>query len=485
MTVEAITVTSPLLIRSGVDDDTDQTITRLTSQLGTHRAWCQRQTAYYQGSTRVRDLGIAIPPHLVEVEAVAAWPEIVVDVLHERMDWISWYTPDADLGLDVVAAGNDLPIEFGQALLDALITGVGFLVVGTGDQDAGEPDVLVTVESPERITGTWSRRQRRLVEAWAETYDADGNPDGGVLYLPDETITVRRDAASRTRVVDRDQHGRGRVPVSVIGNRATSQRIGRSEITRAVRSLTESGMRTLLGMEITREFYGAPQRYLMGADEQMFVDVDGNRKTMWEVVLGKLLVAPRDEEGDVPTPGVFPSASPQPFTELLKTYAQMISAASGVPATHLGFATDNPTSADAIREANSRLDKRAVRRRSEADRGLVDVARTVLLWRDGKLPEPGAVRCRWSDPSTPTPAAASDRAQKLIASGTFTPRGRVTLDELGLDDTKQQQLADDWAAVAAESDPISGLTQLLTAQADTASPAGDAGGQVVQGGDTE
>src|SRR5699024_5320406 len=79
-----------------------------------------------------------------------------------------------------------------------------------------------------------------------------------------------------------------------------------SEITPAVRSLTDSAMRTLVGAEVAREFYAVPQRYLMGAPESFFLDEDGNPRGAWDAMMGKILAIERDEEtGDVPTVGSF------------------------------------------------------------------------------------------------------------------------------------------------------------------------------------
>lgn len=429
---------TPLLTLDRLSEDEEQARLRLIGQLSRAQKINARQQSYYEGSKRARDLGISTPPHLRDLEAVAAWPEIVVDVVDERMDWRGWYTPDIDLGLTDVFRDNHLEIEVGQATLDSLIFGLSYLTVGTGDDD--EPDVLVKAESPNRMTATWDPRKRRTTEALAELYDARGRVTGWKLYLPDVTITAMR-SRGQVLVVDRDEHGLGRPPVSALINRPRASRVtGRSEITRAVRSITDSAMRTLLGMEIAREFYAAPQRYLMGADESMFVDEHGKPTGQWAAIIGRMLMAPRDQNGETPTPGTFDSASPQPFTEILKTYSQMVSAASGLPATHLGFNTDNPASEGAIAKADERLDKRALRRQSHYDLGLVDLGALAVLWRDGELPPPGAVRSRWTPVSMTSPGAAADRATKMIASQVLDPTWDFTLEQFGLTDEEIAQV---------------------------------------------
>ena len=427
---EAIAPTAPAFLRLHTLAETeDATRIRLMGMLRKARQSNTRQLSYYEGSKRLRDMGIAIPPHLLDIEAVVGWPEIVVDVVDERQDWRGWYVPGDDLGLDTVTEQNNLPLHVGQAVLDSLINGISFLTVGTGEDT--EPDVLVRPASPSVMTGTWSDRTARLADALVELYDANGHRNGWRMYLPNETITLST-KPNRVVVTNRDQHNKGRVPVAAVRNRPRLDRpYGRSEITRAVRSITETGMRTLLGMEVAREFYGAPQRYLMGADESMFVDLDGNKKSQWDAVIGKMLAIPRDENDELPVPGSFAGASPLPFTEVLKTLTQLMSGATGLPASHLGFHTDNPSSADAIRESNSRLDKRAVRRRGPYDLGLIEVGELAVLWRDGELPPPGSIKSLWSDPSTPTPQAAADRTIKLVGAGILPADSDIVLEGLG------------------------------------------------------
>ncbi|MBQ1164406.1 hypothetical protein KBZ21_41180, partial [Streptomyces sp. A73] len=42
-------------------------------------------------------------------------------------------------------------------------------------------------------------------------------------------------------------------------------------------------------------FYGAPQRYILGASESAFQDAEGNTKSAWETYIGRVLALERDE----------------------------------------------------------------------------------------------------------------------------------------------------------------------------------------------
>jgi hypothetical protein len=69
----------------------------------------------------------------------------------------------------------------------------------------------------------------------------------------------------------------------------SSDREGRSEITPAIMATTDSACRTLLGMEIAREFYSIPHRYILGAQESDFMNADGTAKTALQMSMNKFL----------------------------------------------------------------------------------------------------------------------------------------------------------------------------------------------------
>jgi hypothetical protein len=69
------------------------------------------------------------------------------------------------------------------------------------------------------------------------------------------------------------------VPVVRFPNRSrVRDREGRSEITPAIMNTTDSACRSLLGMEIAREFYSVPHRYVLGASESDFQDSRATRR---------------------------------------------------------------------------------------------------------------------------------------------------------------------------------------------------------------
>lgn len=416
-------------------------IDRLHDKISKHSSSNKTKERYFTGRNRLKDMRISIPPQLTSVDAVVGWPGTTVQVLEERLDLEGFIAPDT-LGMEDIFRANDLDSESSLAHLDALIYGVGFVIVGRGAE--GEADPLITVESPKRMTAVYDLRLRRVTAALAISDEGDEYREivYGNLYLPDVTISVVKENGQWYELA-RDEHNLGRVPVVRLVNQPrSSDTDGRSEISNAVRYYTDAAMRTLLGAEVAREFYSAPQRYALGANEDTFTDADGNPLNPWSVIQGRMLALPYNEEsGVMPEVGQFSANSTQPYFEQIRALAQMLAAETAIPASYLGFQTDNPASADAIRQMEARLVKRAERRQRQFGRGWSEVARLSLLVRDGVIPaEAASIRPIWRDASTPTRAAAADEAVKLISAGVLLSDSDITYNRIGLSDSDKEVL---------------------------------------------
>jgi hypothetical protein len=424
-------------------DDERDSIDSMLSHLSVVSSPNLEAEQYYDGSWTATQFGISIPPSMRGLATVAGWAGTVVDVLEERLDWLGWSSDGDDFGLDEVYAANGLDVDGGQAHIDALIYGVSFVTVGAGMD--GEPSPLVTPQSPKTMTGWWDSRMRRLSEALSAQFEL-GQAVTVTLYRPNETIYCSR--RNGAWVVDeRDRHRLGRVPVVAVPNRArASRQIGRSEISRAVRYYADAAARTLLGLEVNREFYNAPQRVGLNVDDSMFEDPSGAKVSPWTSIQGRIWNIPPNGDGE-PEPKVmqFDPASPAPYIDQVKGYATLLAAEAGIPPAYLGFQTDNPASADAIRAGEARLVKRAERRQTSFSRSWLEVGRLALLIRDGEVPDGYdlSVSTRWRDAATPTRAAAADEAAKLIGAGVLPPNSPVTYDRVGLSPAEQRQVAAD------------------------------------------
>jgi hypothetical protein len=437
-------MTMPGLPLLALSDDETSLINGLRAELVTARFPLELRDCYYNGEQVIRDLKISIPPQLQGLHTVIGWPQIGVDALEQRLDIETWRYADDPASsdeLEDVWRPNELLAESQLAHLDALIYGRSYVAVGA-DEDDGAPPVI-SVESPMDMTVNYDARARRVTAA-LRLYKLDGEP-AAVLYLPDQTINIVQSDRGGWEVVDRDAHDLGVVPVVRISNRQrTAERVGKSEITTSVMGITDAACRTLLGMEVAREFYGAPQRYILGASESAFQDAEGNAKSAWETYIGRVLALERDEDGEVPTVGTFAAYDPSAYTKIVDLYARIMATQLGLPPHYLGYTTDNPASADAIRSTEAQLVKRAERKQSMFSTPWSQVLRLALLIGTGELPDRARrIETVWRNPATPTMAAQTDAAVKLVQAGIIPADSEVTLEMVGLSEAQRQRVRAD------------------------------------------
>ncbi len=429
-----------------------QMLGKMRAQLGQARRSNEQKYTLYEGKHKARNLDIAVPPHLADLEVFVGTPGIVVDVLAERIEWDGWSVLSGDsAALDEAYVDNALEVEQARQSVDSLICGTSFVGVGTGNEDLFEPDVVVAAESPMETTVLWDSRRRTEAGALTQRRDPVTNViTAELLYTPNATITMPRSADGRSIDIGRDDHNLGVVPIVQFPNRERPSDIrGRSEITPPVRYATEAIGRTLLGMEINREFYTAPQRYGLGVDPAQF-GIDENTSAgeklvkQWNVAMSRMNFIPAPENPGDPMPqvGQFTPAPPTPYIEQVKHYLQHVSAESAIPWNYLGFATDNPPSADAVRVLESRLVKRALLRQRMWTRAWRQVAYLILKHRDPSttFASVSGISPNWCNPATPTPASDADRATKLVGAKILDPQSKVTMREVGLSERTQKQI---------------------------------------------
>jgi hypothetical protein len=433
-----MTATIPELPLLTLSDDESQLLGALRSDLLSQRFKLELLDAYFNGEQLVRDLGISIPPQLKGLHTVIGWPRIGVESLERRLDLeaVRWADGSDASDLEEIAESNDLYDEASLAHLDALTYGREYVSVGSGE---GDDPPLITFESPLDMTLFWDARLRLATAALRESVE-DGERIA-TLYLPDQTVY-----AAETRdgweVYDRDVHNLGMVPVLRMANRQrTADRIGKSEITPEVMSITDAACRRLMGIEVGAEFFQAPQRYILGVSEGAFQDAEGNAKSAWETYIGRVLALERDENGDVPTVGQFAAHDPSGQTKIIDLYARIMASQLSVAPHVLGYNSDNPASADAIRYADNAQVKKAercIRRFSATHR---DALRLALWFRDGEPPDKTRrIETVWRNPATPTIAAQTDAAVKLVQAGILPADGDVVLEMAGLTEDQRRRV---------------------------------------------
>lgn len=425
-------------------------LTTMVARLEAKRSRNRIRRHYYDATNDLKDLGIAIPPRLRDVEVAMGWPARGVDLLSRRVRLEEFVLPGgdpADYGIDVIWRDNRLDTTVQMAQTSALISSVAFILTYLGDPSVGEPEVVVTPVDAEHATGLWHPAAGRLGAGLVDFTPLDA-PDR-VRYLalfPDRIHTIWcEDGAWHVRTV---RNGLGRVPLEPLVYRPRLDRpFGSSRISRAVMNITDAAMRTVLRSEVGAEFFSAPQRYLLGADEEMFTRADGSRASTWDLLMGRMLALPRDENTEaLPQVGQFPQISMQPHTDHLMMWARLFSAETGIPVDQLGIVSDNPASAEAMYAATQALIIEAEASARGFNPAWVNAMIAAVQMRENLAEVPDALRAlsgRWADPSTPSRASAVDAVVKEIGAGLLPADSEVALERAGYSEVDIRRIVAD------------------------------------------
>ena len=448
--------TLPTLALSDAEKKLVESLEKRQSSNNRDRAEMELTDAYYHGWQVIQDLGISIPKEIYEkLRTLTGWARIAVDPMVERLAVDGFRlagATDADAGLRDLWDANGLDAELPMALTDALVKRRAFWTVGSGDE-AGDPP-RICAESPLNISVDW-QLGGRVPKAALQKYQVDDRNEA-VLYLPQQTIYLaQRDKASNWEVTNRDLHNFGRVPIIRMAHAPeTDRRDGFSAITPELMSIIDGACRTLLGLEVAREFYSVPQKVILGAAESDFQGADGRPRKAWETYINKVLALERDEDGNIPEIHQFQPYDPSVFTKIVEMYASQASGILAANPQDLGLYTQgNPASAEAGAVIEARRDRRAKRVASVGSVSLIEVMQMAKRFEnDGVLPDEfKRMAVDWHPIALETPGVTSDAVSKDIASGAVPATSDVVLKKLRYSAIERAQIAQDRPAADAQS----------------------------------
>lgn len=439
------TTMATLPVPPGLSDDEETAYRALIAEWNSHRTRNLLRSSYYDGRHAVRDLGISTPPALRHLPLVLGWSAKAVDVLNRRCNIEGFVLPGTDLdetGLTDVWIDNRLDVEAPQVGVSSLIHGPAFLVTTQGDADRGEPPVVITGRSALHGAGLWDGR-RRALRAFLSILETDtaGWPSAFVMYLPDLNVACERDADGAWQI-RRREHIYG-VPVeAVVYKPRLGRPFGSSRISRAVMSLHDQALRTVLRSEVQAELYSAPQRVLLGADESIFRDQNGNVIPKWQAILGRIWAIPDDEDATQPRADIkeFAAANQEPHMAQLRAQAQLFAGETSIPISSLGISSEgNPTSAEAYVASREDLIAEAEGTTEGWSPAWVRTGQNALRMLNGTAELPAEfdrLQVLWRSPLFTSRAAAADAGQKTIAAVPWLAETEVGLELLGLSRTQ-------------------------------------------------
>lgn len=394
-----------------LDLDVTRILNRMNTALGARAIEDERLDRYYNGTQRLRQMGIAVPAKLRDFETLVNWPRLVVDALNTRLQVKSFLSPDGEKA-DSILEGwkyNNLDSESRIAHLEALIFGRSFVVVGSNAEDPTHP--LVTVESPREITVDIDPRTRRITRALRlyGSEDLTAMPWFATLYEENRTTWFERTESGRWVEDRRDDHRLGRVPIVMMVNRRRAGDFrGVSEMADTI-DLTNAGARALTNLQVGQETHAIPARNVAGASKGDFVGADGKPLPIWESYFTAIMATANKDAKF----GQFEASDLKNFTETIRFYEERVARVSRMPLFQIGPSTGNPPSGDGIRAAEAGHVQLAEEKCLQFGDSWGWVMSLYERFRTGEWVNGNAVETVWHDPATPTVSARADAIVKL------------------------------------------------------------------------
>lgn len=395
---------------------------------------------YIDDKKRLDKIGFSVPPNMVDFQTPIGWAYKGIVTPASRIRPDGFTLPRSSELLDRVNEtfeDNYLGSVERMAIESSLHHGVSFIFVTPGDVSAGETEIITAARTALEATAIIDPRTNRVLSALEINSRVEA-----LLYMPG--LTLKLEVIDRGWMVTEEYAG---VPnfvpcIPYIWGWSLSRPMGRSRVTRPLMGHIDKGVRTMLRQEVNAEFFSAPQRALLGAEEEHFTDSKGNRISPLDALIGGVwaLPATRDEEtGDLvkPTLQQLSQASMQPHSEQLRTIGLMVSSELSMPVGYLGIIHDNPSSADAILASESDM-VAMVEYQRDLSYGLAheNLARAILAVSEGEMSaamvaELRGLKANFANAGTPTHSARADAALKYTQA---FPNGdpEVAMEEYGL-----------------------------------------------------
>lgn len=312
--------------------------------------------------------GITIPPKLRhQYKATLGWGAKAVDSLADRLVFREF--GNDNYNLNEIFRMNSADILFDDAKLSALINSCSFIYIS--EDEEGFPRLQVIQGS--EATGVLDPVTRLLTEGYAVlSRDGQGNPKEE-LYFTTGRTDYYVDGKLVAPVVN---NAPAPLLVPIIHRPDSSKPFGRARITPSAIYYQNFAKRTLERADVTAEFYSWPQKYVVGTSQ------DSESLDNWKATVSSFLEFSKDEDGDSPKLGQFNVPSMSPFVEQLRTAASGFAGETGLTLDDLGFPSDNPSSAEAIKASHETLRLAAEKAQRDFSSGFLNVGYLAASLRD-------------------------------------------------------------------------------------------------------
>lgn len=298
---------------------------------------------YYEMKNHASDLNISSPEYLKSWMPAMGWCAKAVDTLADRLVF-NKFKNDV-FGMNDVFQANNPDTLYRSAILSALIGSCSFIYIIPQDDDIPRLQVIDGANA----TGIIDDTTGLLKEGYAVLERDDNDKPITEVYLTPNNVRVIEKVDRGVITTDYPNAVPYPLLVPIIFKPDARRPFGHSRISRACMDIMNSAIRTIKRSEIAAEFYSYPQKYITGLSEE------AEPLDKWKASMSSMLMFTKDEDGDKPTIGQFQQQSMTPHVEQLKMFASEFAGETGLTLDDLGFVTDNPSSAEAIKAAHENL----------------------------------------------------------------------------------------------------------------------------------
>lgn len=320
---------------------------------------------YYEMKNNAQDFSSLAPEKFKGLKETVGWCAKAVDSLADRLQFDEFQNDEFNLSEIFLSNNQDILID--SAVLSALISACSFVYIR---EDNRYPRLQVIDGS--NATGIIDPVTNLLTEGYA-------------VLERDSMGVVKTEAYFMAGMTEIYSHGVlvQRIPnaapyallVPIIYRPDAKRPFGHSRISRACIAYTQTALRTIKRSEVSAEFYSFPQKYVLGLSE----DAEFNNRL---AAISSFLNFTKDGDGDHPIVGQFQQQSMTPYTEQLRTLASLFAGETGLTLDDLGFATENPSSAEAIKAGHENLRLTARKAQRTFGTGLLNVGYLAVCIRD-------------------------------------------------------------------------------------------------------
>lgn len=338
----------------------------LKNRLNQKRTRVKTRYMYYEMKNSIKDFQISTPPELRNIQTVLGWCGKAVDSLADRIVFREF--AEDNFEIEEIFMMNNPDTFFDSAVLSSLISSCCFVYISENEDGFPKLEIIDGANA----TGIIDQGTGLLKEGYAVLKrDSSENPIVEA-YFTMGNVRVFQGGKFR----DIPNNAPYPLLVPIIFRPDAVRPFGHSRISRSCMDIVNSAMRTVKRSEIAAEFYSFPQKYVVGTSQE------SDPLDKWKATMSSLIEITKDEEGDKPTFGQFQQQSMSPHTEQLKMFAGLFAGETGLTLDDLGFVTDNPSSAEAIKASHENLRLIARKAQRTFGTGFLNVGYLAACLRD-------------------------------------------------------------------------------------------------------